>query len=170
MDPGFEFRVSSFSKYMRLAIITLLVVAADQITKYMVLESMPLFQSIPVIPGLFNLTHIHNPGGAFGFLSGQSSHLQRLIFLLASSLAIGLILYFYMKTPQSFRFLSIGLALVFSGAIGNLIDRIRMGKVVDFLDFYVGNFHWPAFNIADSAVSVGMFIFLYHLFFKKLPE
>ena len=170
MGPSIEFQVSSFSKYSRLAIIALLVVAADQITKYMVLESMPLFHSIPVIPGFFDLTHIHNPGGAFGFLSGQSSHLQRLIFLLVSSLAIGLILYFYIKTPPSFRFLSIGLALVFSGAIGNLIDRVRMGKVVDFLDFYIGNLHWPAFNIADSAVSVGMFIFLYHLLFKKLPE
>lgn len=170
MSPSFEFQFSSYAKYIRLTIIMILVVAVDQITKLMVLESMPLFQSIPVIPGFFNLTHIHNPGGAFGFLSGQSSHLQRLIFLLVSSLAIGLILYFYVKTPRSFRFLSIGLALVFSGAIGNLIDRIRMGKVVDFLDFYIRDYHWPAFNIADSAVSIGMIIFLYHLLFKKLPE
>jgi signal peptidase II len=170
MGPNTEHRSSSFSKYGRLAIVTLIVVAADQITKSMVLDSMPLFRSIPVIPGFFNLTHIHNPGGAFGFLSGQNSQLQRLLFLLVSSLAIGLILYFYVKTPRSFRLLSFGLALVFSGAVGNLIDRIRMGKVVDFLDFYIGDLHWPAFNVADSAVSIGMLIFLYHLLFKKLPE
>ena len=79
-------------------------------------------------------------------------------------------LYFYNKTPKSFVLLSIGFALVIGGAVGNLIDRIRMGKVVDFLDFYIGNLHWPAFNVADSAVSIGMIIFVFHLVFKKLPE
>jgi signal peptidase II len=157
-------------KYKRLATVASGVVAADQITKIIVLKTLPLFHSVTIIPGFFSLTHIHNPGGAFGFLSNNSSNFQRLMFLLFSSAAIGLIFYFYKKTPVTNRVLSTGLALVFGGAIGNMIDRIRMGKVVDFLDVYMGNFHWPAFNIADSAVSIGMIIFLFHLLFEKQPE
>ena len=155
---------------MRLVVVAGSVVVVDQITKLIILKALPLFHSVSIIPGFFNLTHIHNPGGAFGFLSNQSSGWHRLLFLFASSLAIGLVLYFYIKTPMTQQWLSIGFALVVGGAFGNLIDRIWMGKVVDFLDFYVRNLHWPAFNVADSAVSIGMLIFLFHLLFKKLPE
>ena len=158
------------SKYLRLIFIAGLVVLLDQITKLLVLDSMPLFHSIEIIPGFFNFTHVHNPGGAFGFLSTSSTTVQRFVFLFASSLAVGLVLYFYIKTPRSFPWLLSGFALVIGGACGNLIDRIRMGRVVDFLDFYIGNLHWPAFNVADSAVSIGMVIFVFHLVFKKLPE
>jgi signal peptidase II len=84
--------------------------------------------------------------------------------------AVGLIFYFYKKTPTEHSWLTAAFALIFGGAIGNLIDRIRFGMVIDFLDFYVGNLHWPAFNIADSAISIGIGIFLYHLIFKKMPE
>lgn len=155
---------------MRLVIIAGLVVIVDQITKAIVLNSMLLNHSIPVISGFFNITHIHNPGGAFGFMAGQSPKLRGIIFLFISSLAVGLIFYFYKKTPLSYVWLAIGFALIFGGAIGNLIDRIRFGIVVDFLDFHIGNLHWPAFNIADSAITVGIFIFVFHLVFKKLPE
>ena len=95
--------------------------------------------------------------------------LRSIVFLFFSSLAVCLIFYFYKKTPVEYSLLATGLALIFGGAIGNLIDRIRFGKVVDFLDFYIGSLHWPAFNVADSAVSIGMVIFVYHFFLKKLP-
>ena len=159
-----------WSRYYRLIIVSGIIVLLDQVTKLIVLETMPLFQTIPVFPGFFNLTHIHNPGGAFGFLSTQTSHIQRLLFLFVSSLAVGLIFYFYRKTPLEQTWLSTAFAMVFGGAIGNLIDRIRLGKVVDFLDFYVGDLHWPAFNVADSAVSIGMVIFLFHILFRRFPE
>lgn len=158
------------SKYYRLIVVAGIIILLDQVTKLIVLDKMPLFHNIPVISGFFNLTHIHNPGGAFGFLSTQTSNIQRLLFLFVSSLAIGLIFYFFKKTPREQTWLSTGFALVFGGAIGNLIDRIRLGKVVDFLDFYIGDWHWPAFNVADSAVSIGMLIFLFHIFFKRFPE
>ncbi len=158
------------SKYYRLIVVAGIIILLDQVTKLIVLDKMPLFHNIPVISGFFNLTHIHNPGGAFGFLSTQTSNIQRLLFLFVSSLAIGLIFYFYKKTPREQIWLSTGFALVLGGAIGNLIDRIRLGKVVDFLDFYIGDWHWPAFNVADSAVSIGMLIFLFHIFFKRFPE
>ena len=95
---------------------------------------------------------------------------RKLVFFLVSLAAMVLILWFIVKTPPTHRFLAIGFAMIFGGAVGNLIDRIRFGKVVDFLDFYIGRYHWPAFNVADSAISIGIGIFLLHLVLKKLPE
>ena len=158
------------NKYSRLAIVAGLVVSADQISKALIIENLPLYHSFPVIPGIFNLTHILNPGGAFGFMAGTSAVARTIVFLFISSMAVGLIFYFYYKTPPVYKLLSTGFALIFGGAIGNLIDRIRFGTVVDFLDFHIGKHHWPAFNIADSAITVGIFIFIYHLLFKKMPE
>lgn len=157
-------------KNNRLLIIAGTIVVADQITKALVLWMIPLHRTIAVIPGFFNLTHIHNPGGAFGFLAGQSPALRQGIFLFASSLAVGLVFYFYRTTPRRFVALGTAFCLIFGGAVGNLIDRLRFGKVVDFLDFYVGAYHWPAFNVADSAITVGIGIFLFHLLFQKLPD
>ncbi len=157
-------------KYGRLILITGVIVIADQITKAIVLSEMALYNSITVIPGFFSLTHIHNPGGAFGFLAQQDASIRIGIFIVASMVAIFFIFLFYRQIPQTHPILSAGLALIFGGAIGNLIDRLRFGKVVDFLDFYVGALHWPAFNVADSAITVGVAIFLAHLVFRKLPE
>ena len=172
MGSSFKLQVSSLTsqKYIKLACIAGSVVLVDQGTKTIVLKTMPLYDSISIIPGFFNLTHIHNPGGAFGFLAGQSSFLRSIFFLFASSLAICLIFYFYKNTPRTHPFLAAGFALILGGAIGNLIDRIRFGKVVDFLDFFIGNLHWPAFNFADSAITVGIAIFILHLLFKNLPQ
>ena len=154
----------------RLAIISGAILLLDQATKLMVLSRMDLYQSIPVIPGFFNLTHIHNPGGAFGFLAARSTLVRHLFFVGMTSLAILVILFFYNKTARTHSFLSAGFALIFGGAVGNLVDRIWLHKVVDFLDFYIGSLHWPAFNIADSAITVGICIFAYHFLFNKMPE
>ena len=158
------------NKYVKLAAIAGIIVLLDQVTKEIVLQSIPLHTTIPVVDGFFNLTHIHNPGGAFGLMANFSPVMRSIIFLFISSLAVGLILYFYHKTPSSQSLLATGFALIFGGAIGNLIDRVRFGNVVDFLDFYLGNLHWPAFNIADSGITIGIFIFIFHFVFKKLPE
>jgi signal peptidase II len=144
------------------------VVALDQATKALVLANLPLGGSIPVIPGFFDLTHVHNPGGAFGFLSAMSAEMRSLLFVGVSLLASGLILYFYWQTPVGQRILAVGLSLLFGGAVGNLIDRIRFGVVIDFLDLYAGDLHWPAFNVADSAITVGVIIFAYHIVFRKI--
>ncbi len=158
------------NKYRKLAVVAGLVVIFDQITKAVVQNTLPLYHSISVIPGFFSITHIRNPGGAFGLMASQSSSLRKLLFILLSSLAICLICYFYKNTPKKYSMLATGFSLILGGAVGNLIDRIRFGEVVDFLDFYIGNYHWPAFNVADSAISVGIAIFLFHLLFKKMPE
>jgi len=157
-------------KYIKLVSVAGLVVIIDQITKAAILYKLPLYHSVSVIPGFFNFTHVHNTGGAFGFMANQSPSLRVILFVFVSLLAIGLIFFLYINTPRTHPFLAMGLAMIFGGAIGNLIDRIRLGEVVDFLDFYIGNLHWPAFNIADSAVSVGIAIFIFHLLFKKMPK
>jgi signal peptidase II len=157
-------------KYIKLVSVAGLVVLLDQITKALILHNIPLYNSIPVIPGFFNLTHVQNPGGAFGFMANQSLNLRIILFLIVSFLAICFILFLYINTPKTHPLLATGFAMIFGGAIGNLVDRIRFGKVVDFLDFYIGNLHWPAFNVADSAVSVGIAIFIFHLLFKKMPK
>jgi signal peptidase II len=158
---------TQLGKLKRLALVAGAVLALDLVSKALILEHLPLGASVPVIPGLFDLTHVHNPGGAFGFLAGMSPALRSLLFIAVSLLAIGLILYFYWETPGRQRLLAVGLALVFGGAVGNLADRIRFGIVVDFLDFYIGNLHWPAFNVADSAITVGVFIFAVSMLFRK---
>ncbi|MGD8962476.1 MAG: signal peptidase II [Desulfobacterales bacterium] len=158
------------NKYVKLAAIAGAIIFLDQATKEIVLRSIPLNATLPVIDGFFNLTHIHNPGGAFGLMANLSPVMRSIIFLFISSLAVGLIFYFYKKTPEHYAWLSAAFALIFGGAIGNLIDRIRFGRVVDFLDFYLGNLHWPTFNVADSAISIGIGIFLFHLVFKKMPD
>ena len=158
------------NKFLRLIIVAGPIVLADQITKALVTKYLPLHKNISVIAGIFDITHVLNPGGAFGLMANMSAVVRTVVFLFISSLAVGLILYFYIKTPREYVFLSSAFALIFGGAIGNLIDRVRFGMVVDYLDFYIGKYHWPAFNIADSAITVGIFIFIYHLVFKKMPE
>jgi signal peptidase II len=147
-----------------------LVVVLDQIAKALVLASMPIYHSIPVIPGFFNLTHIRNPGGAFGFMAAGSQGLRNLLFLGVSALAMGLIVFFYRSTPKTHPALASALAMIFGGAVGNLIDRLRFGEVVDFLDVYLGAYHWPAFNVADSAITIGITIFIAHVVLGKMPD
>jgi signal peptidase II len=111
---------------------------------------------VEVIHGFFNLVHVRNTGGAFGIFGGEKGGLGSLLFVLVSLIAIGSILFLFVRLREDEKRLSFSLSLVLSGAIGNLIDRLRYGEVVDFLDFYVLSYHWPAFNIADSAICLGI--------------
>lgn len=144
-------------------------IVADQVTKWMITRTLVLHQQIPVT-GFFNITHVLNPGGAFGMFAGSSPLVRQFFFLFVSTLVSVALIWFYTRTAPTHRVLSMGLAAIFGGAVGNLIDRFRFGKVVDFLDFYIGNWHWPAFNVADSAICVGMAVFLYHLIRNDVPE
>ncbi|MDM8552704.1 signal peptidase II [Desulfobacterales bacterium HSG2] len=158
-------------KHIKLALIAGLIIIFDQITKAVILNTLLLHESVTAIPGFFNITHIHNPGGAFGIFADQSLILRKILFLLISSFAVVFVLYFYNKTPKTHPLLATAFALIFGGAIGNLIDRVRLGEVVDFLDFHIGEFfHWPAFNVADSAITVGVVIFAFHILLNKIPD
>jgi len=156
-------------KYTRLIAIAGPVILLDQATKAVIKHTVSLYESITVIPGLFDITHIQNPGGAFGLLADQNPTIRVVVFVFFSIVATGVIFYLYMKTDDAVPLLASAIALIFGGAIGNLIDRIRFGRVVDFLDVYIGTLHWPCFNIADSAVTIGVTIFLFHTVFRKTP-
>ena len=133
----------------------LVVIALDQITKAAVISALQPYEAISVIPGFFNLVHVRNPGIAFGLLSQLGTAWSRILLSSLTTAAIILLVYWFGRVRDKDRRAAFGLSLVIGGAVGNLIDRVRLGEVVDFLDFYVGSFHWPAFNIADSAVTIG---------------
>lgn len=138
------------------------VITADRITKMIVSHFMDLHQSIPVIPNLFNFTYVKNTGGAFGILATWDSPMRRGFFIIASLAAIVLLWFLYRQAASgSSRLLRLSLVFIGGGAFGNLYDRAVSGGVVDFFDFYIGSYHWPAFNIADSGITVGAVILAY---------
>ncbi len=143
-------------------------IAADQLTKAIVSRSIALYRSINVIPGFFNLTHIHNKGAIFGFFSRTENFFVFLCLTLASLIALSLVVYYFFKTPAREKWMKISLSLILAGAFGNLIDRISKGYVIDFLDFYYKKWHWPFFNVADSCITVGALLLLI-IFFVRRP-
>jgi len=152
-------------KYWVLIICFVSILILDQYTKHEAQQKIPLYHTIKVIDGFFNLTHLRNTGGAFGVLAGKKEGIASLFFISVSLVAVGVILYLFYKAKEHERTLSLSLSLVLSGAIGNLIDRIRYGEVVDFLDFHLFSYHWPAFNIADSAITIGIGLMAFELLF-----
>jgi signal peptidase II len=145
----------------------LILVAADQLTKAIVAQKIPFLNSNSIIPGFFNLTHIRNRGAIFGFFSQSGSQFLYVILTLASLAALAFVIFYFFKTPTSERLTIISLSLILAGALGNLIDRIFRGYVIDFLDFYVKKWHWPSFNIADASITIGAFFIIFIFFFKK---
>lgn len=139
----------------------------DQVTKFYIQHAIRLNESVIVIQNFFSLTYIRNPGAAFGFFADQSAAFRSVFFLIISLLALSLLLFFFAQTPKEETASLSAISLLFGGAVGNLIDRLRLGEVVDFLDFYLGRFHWPAFNVADSAITIGISLLMFHLFWPK---
>ena len=146
-------KVSFADSGLRWLWLTLVFLVIDQVTKYWAAGTMDLYQSIKVT-GFFKITYVHNPGAAFSFLADQPGW-QRWFFAAIATVASVIFVVWLAKTPKENKSLSIAFALMLSGALGNLFDRVLLGYVIDFLDFYVGSYHWPAFNIADSAIFVG---------------
>jgi len=139
-----------------------LVAASDQITKAIVRETMNLHQSIPVIGSIVKITYIHNPRGVFGLPLGGNK-----VFVLFSVIAVIFILFYLFRLPPENRYSRVALALVMGGAVGNLVDRLRFGEVIDFLDVGIGTTRWPIFNIADAGVTIGVALLFFAVFLKK---
>lgn len=154
-------------RYLLLASIGIVVVIVDQITKLWIMQSMRLHESIPIIPNLFNLTYIRNPGAAFGLLAGSSNAFRMVFFGVTSLFALALLGTILVRLPEKDWIGQLSIAGILGGAIGNLIDRLRFGEVIDFLDVYFEAYHWPAFNVADSAISVGVVCLIIHFAFER---
>ena len=139
-------------------VVSVVVVLLDQVTKGMVAERIPLHSSVPVIQGLFDLTHVRNSGAAFGLFASIESPLRTVLLnTVAFAVFFAVLVYAWRTSADSTR-LQVGLALILGGAVGNLVDRVRAGSVTDFLDFYLGSHRWPAFNVADSAITIGVLL------------
>ena len=144
----------------KLVAIVAAVVGADQLTKLWVVEHFRLYESREVIAGFFHLTYLTNTGAAFGLLAGEHSVLRQSFFIGVAVVALLAMILFYRKLGRQSLLYTLAIGLISGGALGNLIDRLRLGSVIDFLDFFVGRYHWPAFNVADSAITVGVGLFL----------
>ena len=150
-------------------LLVFVLVVIDQVTKAIVAGHVTLYRSIPVIPGFFNITRIHNKGAIFGTFSQTNNKLVFVLLTAASLAALSFVVYYFFKTPSADKFMKVALTLIAAGALGNQFDRLIRGHVIDFLDFYVGKAHWPFFNAADSCITVGACLMLVILFRRK-PE
>ena len=147
-------------------LIALAVLLLDRITKWAIAQTIPLEDTINIIPGFFRLTHLENTGAAFSLFADSSSPFRTTLLIAFSAAALSVVSVLLWKERRVFHSGTLALSLILGGAVGNLWDRIANGKVTDFLDFYIGIHHWPPFNIADSAIVVGALL----LFMRMLRK
>jgi signal peptidase II len=145
---------------MSFYLVALAVLLLDQATKQIIIRSLRLGEGFPVVSGYFDITFVLNPGAAFSFLATLSERVRNPFFIAISVTAIVLIVIYHTRFAHQHRLASFALALVLGGATGNLVDRLHYGVVVDFLDVHLHQYHWPVFNVADSAISVGVGLML----------
>ena len=155
-------------KYLILVSLCGLLIAVDQLTKIYAVEWLHMNQSMPIWPGFFNLTLIHNPGAAFGMLANLPTNLREPFFLVVPLATLAAILFAFVRLKETQAVSIVALSLIVGGAIGNLIDRVRLGFVVDFLDFHwAEDYHFPAFNAADSAITIGVGLLMLSILLEK---
>ncbi len=145
---------------MQFSLILVLVVVADQLTKNWIVSSFRLYESREIFQGLLNITYVTNTGAAFSLFADVDSPWRHYFFVTIAVVALIGITTAYIFMRRDHRLYGVALSLIAGGALGNLIDRVRLGAVVDFIDVMIGSYHWPAFNVADSAICVGVGLFL----------
>jgi len=153
------------NKYLILSLVTAVVIFLDQATKLFIDRTMEIHSSLTVVNNFFNITYIRNKGAAFGFLADTSFRLP--FFIGISIIAVVVIIGILRNIRSEQKLTVVALSLILSGALGNLIDRVRLGEVIDFIDCHWYQHHWPAFNVADSAICVGVFILATDMFLEE---
>jgi len=156
------------NKYLQVGSIIGIVLLLDQITKHVIHTHVRLNDSIVVVPGFFNITHIRNKGAAFGMLSSLPEFWRSAFFITVTLVAVVAIIALIMKTNEGL--LVYAFSLIAGGALGNVIDRIRYGEVVDFIQWYIKSYYWPSFNVADSAITIGVALLAFEMLFGKSQE
>ncbi len=155
-------------KLLYLISICTLILILDQVIKIYVHTNFTLHESKTVIDGFFSFTYVRNPGAAFGLLRDTPDVFRRVFFLSVTPIAVVALFYFLLTVKVEDSFQITAISLIFSGALGNYIDRVRFEYVIDFLDFYIGNIHYPAFNVADIAIVCGVFLWFYCIFTEDM--
>ncbi len=144
-------------KYLGIAMIAAAIIVCDQATKFWIDAALTRYQQIEVVPHFFNIVHVRNPGVAFGLLQNLSETYRSTLLISTTVLALGLLVFLLAQTPVAHRLERWCLSLILGGAVGNLIDRVRLGEVIDFVDIHwMELYHWPAFNVADACISTGI--------------
>ncbi len=151
-------------------LIAVLVLLLDRLAKWAVASNIALHDSVNVIPGFFQLTHVQNTGAAFGLFAESNTQWKIGALVSFSVIALIVVTALLWKHSYSLSTTTIGLSLILGGATGNLWDRLASGHVVDFLDFHIGSYHWPAFNVADSAIVIGAILLVSEIVFSKSPS
>jgi signal peptidase II len=151
------------NKYLQVGSIVGIVLVLDQFTKHVVETRVRLYDAITVVPGFFNITHVRNKGAAFGMLASLPEFWRSAFFIGVSIIAVAAIVALLVKTHD--RLAVYAFSLIAGGAVGNLIDRIRYGEVVDFIQWYVRSHYWPSFNVADSAITIGVVLLAIEILF-----
>ncbi|MEW6289213.1 MAG: signal peptidase II [Thermodesulfobacteriota bacterium] len=146
--------------FVLLVLLAGLIIVADQLTKWLIMSRFGLYEIKEIVPGFFNLTYLHNTGAAFGLLANANPAWRPYFFIGIALAALVFVFFAFRQYRHRSAAYVFAFAFIGGGAVGNLIDRVRFGSVVDFLDFYVATHHWPAFNVADSAIVVGVGLFL----------
>lgn len=149
-------------RYWIFGLISVMIIALDQVTKSIIVSCVSGNDSLNVLPGLLNIVHVRNPGAAFGIMSEDNGYLSKIFLVGVSLAALIIVLCLVARTREHDRYHITAYAFFFAGAAGNLIDRLRYGEVIDFIDVYVGQYHWPAFNVADSALCAGAGLLMLH--------
>jgi signal peptidase II len=147
--------------------IVAIIVALDQMTKALVRARLPLHESVTVIPGFFDLTHVRNTGAAFGMLNSVEFPYKPAVMVLVALVALGAVASYALTLPASQQIARYGLALILGGAVGNLIDRVTVGYVLDFVDVYWRGWHFWAFNVADASITIGAILVFADLLFSN---
>ncbi len=155
-------------KYMPYILIFIITLSLDIITKLVIKSKLMYGDLIPVIDGFFNIVYVLNPGAAFGFLGNLNDSYRQVFFVIITLIMIGIVV-FIMRDEKS-KVAIFGYTLILSGAVGNLIDRVHTGKVVDFLDFRLGSYAWPAFNVADICITTGVGLLILQIIFMKKED
>lgn len=156
------------NKYLIVGSTVGIIMVLDQITKYIVEQRIRMFEVIPVLPGFFNLTRVRNKGAAFSVLSTAPDVFRIAFFVTVTLAAVVVIALLIRKTHE--RVLVFAFSLIMGGALGNVIDRLRFGEVVDFIQWYYKSHYWPSFNVADSAITAGVVLLGIDMLFKKPQE
>jgi signal peptidase II len=151
-------------------VVSLAILLFDQVTKAIIAATIPLHSSISVIDGFFDLTHVKNRGAAFGLFATIESPMRTVLLNCVAFGVFFAVLAYALRSSAQWTRLQVGLALILGGALGNLVDRVRFGSVTDFLDFYVGSHRWPAFNVADSAITIGVCLLALDIWRKPQSE
>ncbi len=155
------------NRFFKMLVMIAAIIIADQITKAVVQQNFSLGESIPVINNLFSFTYVRNPGAAWGMAGSAHPYIRMVLLFILPVLASFWLLYSVWSHRNKSLNLSVAYALIFSGAVGNLIDRFSMNYVVDFLDFYFNGHHFPAFNVADSSITIGACLLIIDIIFLE---